>query len=244
MMSDKEKQVESERLINMYESRLGEMRKELRNQIDKSEQEKLKALAELEKELVKQRERTSKLLADKDSQLDHIKQMTQMGSVRNKTEEETDGSESIKLKNSSSYNSLDESSQVPSTPTNNSTMLLYYDQQNAYKETELNRLRLAYKDLEYKLKQTLDEHSVDLERLQNQIKLLKEEIERLKLNQSRADTSENMEYIKNVVYNFMTSKDQTVRTNMSLAIMQILKFTRNERQKIQSLMSNNKFSVI
>ena len=60
--------------------------------------------------------------------------------------------------------------------------LLYFNEQNAYKEMELNKLRLLKSDLEYKFKQTNDEHSVDLDRLQNQIAILKEEIERLKLH--------------------------------------------------------------
>ena len=131
---------------------------------------------------------------------------------------------------------------------NASSMLLVYNQQNAYKDSELNKLRVNNKELEYRLKKTFDEHSVDLDRLQSQIHLLKEEIERLKLNQSRTEmntnSSENLEYIKNVVYNYMTTKDQQVRINMIGAIMQILKFSRSEKQKIQSLIGAAKYSMV
>jgi hypothetical protein len=187
-----------------------------------------------------------KLIAEKDAELESVKKsvrkkvrsesletpMTKSlsGSLKDEAEEAT----------TDSLNHMDSVSQhetVTNSISNNS-MLLYYNQQNAYKDSELNKLRLAYKDLEYKLKHVVDENSVDLERLQAQIKLLKDEIERMKLNHSRAemDSSENLEYIKNVVFNYMTSKDQTVRANMIAAITQILKFSRSEKQKMQSLL--------
>jgi hypothetical protein len=106
---------------------------------------------------------------------------------------------------------------------------------------ELNKLRMVKNDLEYKLKQTNDEHSVDLERLQNQIGILKQEIERLKLNSSRNELNgANFEYIKNVVFNFMTTKDESVRLSMINAISQILKFTKNEKQRLHSVSNSLK----
>lgn len=116
--------------------------------------------------------------------------------------------------------------------------MLYYNQQLAYKDSELNRLRVAKSDLEYKLKQLADEHSVDIERMQAQIGLLKDEIERCKLNDARVDLNrENLEYIKNVVFNYMTARDANVRASMINAIIQILKFSKSEKMKLNQMMN-------
>lgn len=121
-----------------------------------------------------------------------------------------------------------------------SNYMLYYNQQLAYKDNELNKLRLAKSDLEYKIKQLMDEHSVDIDRMQAQIGLLKDEIERCKLNDARNDLNrENLEYIKNVVFNYMTTRDQNVKMSMANAIVQILKFTKSEKTKLNQLLSTS-----
>jgi epoxyqueuosine reductase QueG len=116
---------------------------------------------------------------------------------------------------------------------------LYAQESLAYKEAELARLRTACKQLEYKLKHTVDEQSVEEERMRAQLQLLKDEIERLKLNEARAAQTQNLEYIKNVVFGYMMSKDAAVRANLGLAIMHILKFTRGERQRLQAMLSGS-----
>lgn len=120
--------------------------------------------------------------------------------------------------------------------------IIHYSQESAYKDMELNKLRVYRNELEYKLKQTHDEHSVEIERFQGQISVLKEEIERLNLAIARdelncAGDELNLEYVKNVVFNFMTTKDRNVRASMQEALTQILKFTKLERQKLKSCSS-------
>ena len=102
------------------------------------------------------------------------------------------------------------------------------------KDSELNKLRQSKGELEYKMKQMSDEHSVDIDRMQTQIGVLKNEIERFKLNNDRDELNrENMEYVKNVVFQYMTTRDQNVKLSMINAIMQILKFTKSEKLKLQ-----------
>lgn len=108
---------------------------------------------------------------------------------------------------------------------------------NYFKDTELNKLRHAKGELEYKLKQLADENTVDIDRLQNQIGILKDEIERCKLNSARDELNkENMEYVKNVVFQYMTTRDQNVKLSMINAIIQILKFTKSEKLKLQQVL--------
>lgn len=118
--------------------------------------------------------------------------------------------------------------------------IIHYSQEAAYHDIELKKLRAYKAELEYKLKQANDEHSVDIDRFQSQIQVLKQEIERINLNQNRVQlNSANLEYIKNVVFNFMTTKDANVKVSMQTALTHILKFTKLERQKIQASSINS-----
>ena len=208
------------------------MRADFKQQLEKCEHERLKNINDLEKELAKQRERTVKILAEKDAEIERVKSQAGMHIINNSDElasksspkKSSDGkTEDAALNSSFDSDTLDindkltissnifanvNSNQIANLPESN--RLIYYSQQSAYKDMELNKLRMAKNELEYKLKQTNDEHSVDLERLQNQIGILKQEIERLKLNSSRNELNgANFEYIKNVVFNFMTTKVNT-----------------------------------
>lgn len=231
---------ELKRLKELNETNLSDLRADFKLKIDKLEHERFKSVNELEKELVKQRERTIKLLEEKDNELKHLRKLALNDSFSNDNNNNTKN-------NNDSLNENDDITQVDDmiinkklgSPNHNSKSnanpLIYFNQEAAYKETELNKLRLAKNELEYKLKQTLDEHSVDIDRLLSQIHLLKQEIERLKLNQTRVEMNgPNLEYIKNVVFNYMTTKDANVKLNMQQAITQILHFTKSEKQRLNS----------
>ncbi len=222
---EKEHQEDLNRLRDENESKMNELRNDFKNQMQKNELERIKCVTDLEKELHKQRKRSTKLLEEKDNEINSLKLKLMTRKFHNK-----------EAANHSDTQSLDAS--TCDLDSNSNSQLLYFSQQQtAYKDSELNRLRLNNKDLEYKFKKVCDEHTVDLDRLQTQIHLLKEEIERMKLNHSRSEMNskeENLEYIKNVVFNFMTAKNEHVRANMIEAIMQILKFTRNEKQKVHT----------
>lgn len=231
IVCEREKVEELEKLTSANQNKIIELRNEFKQQLDKLESNRLKSLNDLEKELVKQRERTFKLLAEKEAELEKFK--------FNSNNSKDDSAESSSSNTTTSDYYL---------PTNNSTAinadsnmmdhqssLIYYSQENAYKENELNKLRQAKINLEYKLKQTIDENAVDADRYQNQINILKQEIERLKLNSSRTELNgSNLEYIKNVVFNYMTTKDNNIRLNLTNSLVQILHFTKSEKQKLQS----------
>ena len=107
----------------------------------------------------------------------------------------------------------------------NETTLLHYSQELAFKDAELLKLRKLKNDLEYRIKNVQSDNETEIETYKKQINLLKLEIERLKLNSTRLEASANMEYIKNVVYRFLTTKDVNAILNMIQAIAQILQFT-------------------
>jgi GRIP and coiled-coil domain-containing protein 1 len=206
--------------------------------------EKENRLREFENEIVKQRERTLKLIEEKDNELATLREVNnehhfvhnsnKENRINKPTSSLTDSNDDTQSNGSNELNTnVQLFNQQINTETNH---LVHFSQQNAYKDIELNKLRKAKTDLEYKLKQTMDENSVDVDRLQAQINLLKQEIERIKLNDKRVELNgNNMEYVKNVVYNYLTTKDDQVKMNMIKAITQILQFSKSEKQKIQTI---------
>ncbi|RNA41476.1 GRIP and coiled-coil domain-containing 1 [Brachionus plicatilis] len=168
-------------LKQSHQIELDSLKHKFIDQMEHMDSERQQQLNQMEKQLVNQRERTLKLISEKDAEIKSLKNNKHLNSLLN-TDSESDE------------------------PAPN--RLIYITEANAYKEGELARLRKTKADLEYKLKQVCDENCVDVDRLECQIKLLKEEIERLKLNQSRNELNgHNFEYIKNVMYSYLTSRD-------------------------------------
>ncbi len=236
---EREKADEIDKLKLEHDNLTSQIRNDYKIQLDKFESSRLKSINDLEKELVKQRDRTFKLLAEKDSELEKYKYKF----LNNNTAivKEENNSDSLDSNNSSSPETYTIPNGEHSNGEGHQSSLIYYSQQNAYKDTELNKLRQAKISLEYRLKQTIDENTVEADRYQSQINILKQEIERLKLNTSRNELNgSNLEYIKNVVYNYMTTKDSNIKLNLTNSIVQILQFTKAEKQKIQSFYSPHK----
>jgi GRIP and coiled-coil domain-containing protein 1 len=223
----------------LNEKQSNDLRLEFKCQLEKQENERFKIVNDLEKELIKQRERTVKLLDEKENELQQYREKNNVKFITKSNNINTDLSLNVSVEHV-----YDENNKSPqASPKHNNKILeanrlIYFSQETAYKDTELNKLRLAKSELEYKFKNSLDEHSVDIERLLSQINVLKQEIERLKLNQSRNEmNNSNLEYIKNVVFNYMTTKDANVKQSMQTAITQILHFTKSEKQRLTSASS-------
>lgn len=246
-LADREKIEEIKLLNENFDAEKLTLRNEFKVVLDKVEHDRVKGVNDLEKELVKQRDRTMKLLEEKDMELNKVKGRYKTSPVINITKKSLTRSESdnVDLKTIETFNTsheeveevnelmnsaLEQSNEYVNSENNPN---IHYSQETAYKDIELNKLRHTKTQLEYFLKQNNDEHTVDIDRFQTQINVLKEEIERLKLNESRDELNRaNLEYVKNVVFNFMTTKDNNVKLSMQTALTQILKFTKNERQKL------------
>ncbi len=72
-LANKDKLDEMKTLEEKFEVQMNELRCGFSAQLDRVEHERLKSVADLEKELVKQRERTVKLLAERGEELDQLK---------------------------------------------------------------------------------------------------------------------------------------------------------------------------
>jgi len=72
-LANKDKLDEIKILEDEFEEKMNEMRSEFKIQLERAEHERLKSISDLEKELVKQRERTLRLLAERGEELDVLK---------------------------------------------------------------------------------------------------------------------------------------------------------------------------
>jgi len=227
ILMEKERDDDIQKTKELCDKKINEIRLESKHKLDNCESERIKEINELEKELVKQRERSLKLISDKEAEIAYLK--SQLNPIF-KTENITD-EQKVKSSNLEELNKVETSFKYDATTTDSNELNnIYLSQMNSYKETETTKLRKEKSELEYRLKQIADENSVETSRFQTQIGVLKDEIERLKLNEKRSELNGcNLEYIKNVVYNYLSAKDPTVKLNMMKAIAEILQFSKNEK---------------
>ncbi|CAF87780.1 unnamed protein product, partial [Tetraodon nigroviridis] len=115
----------------------------------------------------------------------------------------------------------------------NEPTLLLYAEQLARKEVELGRLRRQKHRLEQDLHQLQAERIADAERHQEQSGELQGRLAKLLRDQNREGA--NMEYLKNVVYRFLTLPDASGRQQTLAAILTILHFSPQEKQSVMKL---------
>ncbi len=111
-----------------------------------------------------------------------------------------------------------------------STSKLLLSQIEQYK-SDLNKSKLQ---LEH-LSELLNETELNNVRLTEQINLLKEEIRRLERNQEREKSISNMEYLKNVVYKFLTFTSTQERAQLLPVLSTMLRLSQEEQNTIMSI---------
>jgi len=155
--------------------------------------------------------------------------------IENLLSQSTSSSPKDTRKNSKTLEQLlNEPSQTLS-PTNafsfqsNDTKLLL-NQIDQYK-SDLNKSKLQ---LEH-LNELLNESELNNARLTEQINLLKEEIRRLERNQEREKSISNMEYLKNVVYKFLTFSSTQERAQLLPVLSTMLRLSQEEQNTIMSI---------
>ncbi len=165
-LASRERTDEIQKLNEQFEQQEISMRNGFKVQLDKLEHERLESIQELEKELVKQRERTIKLLNEREEELGVLKGNHQLKAISpiGKSGMTRSSSENAHLKDlsrASSSNSVDLSdkslgnerskkgdSEILLAKRSNEFLspeahnrIIHYSQEAAYRDMELNRLR-------------------------------------------------------------------------------------------------------
>ncbi|CAH1791289.1 unnamed protein product [Owenia fusiformis] len=197
--------------------------------------------SELEEELHKHRDRTIALLIEKDREIEAIKRhrsnspgpyTTDISSgftFKRATSQSDSESDSASAPESSSVSQLFIRS-PHNTPSQGEVSLLHFNQEQARREVEIQNLRKQKHSTESALRDLQLSSVAKAEKLNEHIDSLKEEIRKLERNKSRE--SANLEYLKNVVYQYMVCKETTGKKQMLRAIATILQFSPKEERAV------------
>ncbi|XP_042367645.1 GRIP and coiled-coil domain-containing protein 1 isoform X1 [Plectropomus leopardus] len=208
-----------------------------RQEVERAEAVHRDHLLQLEAELHKQRERTMALLDDKDQELERLRAAVPSCSYdadRTTDDEHETGPES----------EGDIISQALRRAAPNEPTLLLYAEQLARKEAELGGLRRQKHRLEDDLHNLQARLIANRERHEEEAAELRGQLDKLVRDQSREGA--NLEYLKNVIYKFLTLQDASGRQQTLGAILTILHFSPQERHDVLRLqghtwwMSNRK----
>ncbi|GAA6235069.1 GRIP and coiled-coil domain-containing protein 1 [Lates japonicus] len=186
-------------------------------------------LLQLEVELHKQRERTMALLDEKDRELERLRAATAAALGRTEDRDETTDDEPEPGTDGESDVVGQALRRVaPTEPT-----LLLYAEQLARKEVEVSGLRRHKRRLEEDLHQLQAKLIANGERHDEEVTDLRAQLDKLIRDQSREGA--NMEYLKNVIYKFLTLHDGSGRQQTLTAILTILHFSPQEKQHVLRL---------
>ncbi|XP_053718983.1 GRIP and coiled-coil domain-containing protein 1 [Synchiropus splendidus] len=197
-----------------------------KQEVDRLETLHRDELLRFESELHKQRERTMALLEEKDQELERLRASTLSLAARRSSdvdkvaegslsEEESEGdliSQALRLT-------------APTEPT-----LLLYAEQLARKEVEASGLRRQKNQLEEDIHQLQAKLIANAERHDEEASQLKGRIDKLTRDQNREGA--NLEYLKNIIYRFLTLQDASGKQQTLTAILTILHFSQQEKQVV------------
>jgi hypothetical protein len=175
--------------IRDLEESVDKLKIEHRKEIDRLENNYSKNINDFEAQISKQRERTIKLINEKDAEVERFKSQNISNSESAVVASGAASSSSNYVNNEDAINNqesnYDESKILKMNSNLNETTLLHYSQELAFKDAELLKLRKLKNDLEYRIKNVISDNETELDNYRKQINLLKLEIERLKLNSTR-----------------------------------------------------------
>nr|XP_046184228.1 GRIP and coiled-coil domain-containing protein 1-like [Oncorhynchus gorbuscha] len=201
----------------------GMLQQSHKQELDRAEAQYRESLLRLEGELHRQRDRTMALLQEKDQELEKLKSIGySLAGYRShhsdEGETEADFRESDIITHALRLAG-------PNEPT-----LLLYVEQLARKEVEIGSLRRQKHRLEEDVHQLQGRLIANGERYDEEVAELRGRLDKRHRDQGREGA--NLEYLKNVIYKFLTLQDTRGRQQTLTAILTILHFSPQEKQAV------------
>ncbi|XP_059252449.1 GRIP and coiled-coil domain-containing protein 1 isoform X1 [Mustela nigripes] len=200
-----------------------------RQELEQSQLDFRERALRLEEELHKQRDRALAVLAEKDLELEQLRSVALSSGLPGRRSPVGGGGPGDPA-DVSAPDSLTQALQLAAA--NEPTFFLYAEQL-ARKEVEIASLRKQKHRLEGEVRQLQDRLLEDGERHREQVAALQSHIEKNIRDQSREGA--NLEYLKNIIYRFLTLPDSLGRQQTLTAILTILHFSPEEKQAITRL---------
>ncbi|XP_033919292.1 GRIP and coiled-coil domain-containing protein 1 [Melopsittacus undulatus] len=181
----------------------------------------------LEEEMHKQRDRALAVLAEKDQELEQLRAVTlPYGLQGSKNYLVSDGA----CNDSPGNDSSEILPQALHLSTTSEPTFILYAEQLARKEVDIVALRKQKHKLEMQVHHLQKRILVEEEKHREEVSALQSEIEKNVRDRSREGA--NLEYLKNIVYRFLTLPDALGRQQTLTAILTILHFSPEEKQTI------------
>ena len=209
---------------------------------------------ELEIEIRRHRDRTIALLSEKDKELESLRAklperyetqyVSSFRTMQSQNSVESDEGATFQAPQSlveqdSTVNELIKRTSLGGGSSGQSaeTSLLYFAQEQARKDVEINMLRKQKHSLEGALRDLQRTNAHKDEQHRDALEGLEDQVRRLQRMTSREDPA-NLEYLKNVIYQYMVCQDATGKKSMLNAISTILQFSPREKTRVQHALSS------
>ncbi|KAG8524520.1 GRIP and coiled-coil domain-containing protein 1 [Galemys pyrenaicus] len=200
-----------------------------RQELERSQLDFRDRTLKLEEELHKQRDRALAVLTEKDLELEQLRSVALSSVLPGRRSPVGSGGPGDPT-DASAPDSLTQALQLAAA--NEPTFFLYAEQL-ARKEVEITSLRKQKHRLEVDVHQLQDRLLEQGEQHREEVGALQSHIEKNIRDQSREGA--NLEYLKNIIYRFLTLPDTLGRQQTLTAILTILHFSPEEKQVIMRL---------
>uniref|UniRef100_A0A0K2UR32 GRIP and coiledcoil domaincontaining protein 1like [Strongylocentrotus purpuratus] n=1 Tax=Lepeophtheirus salmonis TaxID=72036 RepID=A0A0K2UR32_LEPSM len=182
----------------------------------------------LESELVKQRERFVSSMKEKEDELKIMRDNLEMA-IDNGFVNYMNRKSSVSFNGSTNIDQITD--KLNMSTDDESKMILHYSEESARKEKQIYRLQCQIRDLETAMRELQarfinkeEDYVMEIENLEEKVSVL----------QRMAKSDFNVEYLKNVVVNYMLSTDLSSKEHMLNAIGAVLVFSDKEIRKIKA----------
>ncbi|XP_074049871.1 GRIP and coiled-coil domain-containing protein 1 [Macrotis lagotis] len=211
-----------------WKQELAQLQQVHRQELERSQLDFRDRTLKLEEELHKQRDRALAVLAEKDLELEQLRSVALCSGLQGHKTSVGQGNNG-----DVSDSSPDSLTQALHLAASNEPTFFLYAEQLARKEVEITSLRKQKHKLEVEVHQLQDRLIVEGEQHREQVCALQSHIEKSIRDQSREGA--NLEYLKNIIYRFLTLSDSLGRQQTLTAILTILHFSPEEKQVIMKL---------
>lgn len=194
--------------------------------LSQKENEFRSKLCTLEQQLLRQRERSIALVQEKEKEIFALK--TSFHALLPKKDSSfLEGERSITKYENKSESSADI---VTGLLNNDSPPILHYTQELARHEVQISSTRKRILELEASLREKDRQLLHVTEKHKEELKAVQTQIARLEACKSREGA--NLEYLKNVLINYLTTNDSSSKRHILNAISTVLRFTPDELEKV------------
>ena len=223
-----------------------ELKQKHRQALEAAEADYRSRVHNLETEFQKQRDRCLTLIEEKEDEVSMLKSNMELAfeSAFSQPDKEsqlkmaansiartrTTSTGSRSRKSSSAFPELDELTEGLK-PSAQDGMVLHYAQELSHKDVEISALRHKVSEVESAMRELQMNFLVKEEKLSDELERCQEEKSRLQRMTSKEGA--NMEYLKNVVFNYMLSSDASSREHMLKAIGAVLIFSEAELKRVR-----------